>query len=208
MAENKVLGDSKRAIDLSDEIQLIDTDKLYLYHNNPKEHPAEQIDKIASSIKHYGFIQPLVIDSDNEVIIGHGRLKASRKLGLKKVPVLVKQDLTEDEIKALRLADNKIAESGWDYEALSVELETIDYAGLEVGFEEAEIKDIFNRFEVPSKDDWADQFESKNDTSSVDNTSQITFVLPNDEMEKLNNKLAEYEDKDKNMAMILWLNES
>ena len=140
-------------MNISNKIDLVETDKLIPYHNNPKEHPTEQIDKIASSIKNYGFVQPLVIDTDNEVIIGHGRLEAAKKLGLQKVSVVIKDDLNDAQIKALRIADNKVAESGWDPEALEIEFEQLgeEYTG----FDQEELEDIMADFndEVQSKED-------------------------------------------------------
>lgn len=130
------------------ESELVDVEKLVPYHNNPKEHPEEQIDKIASSIKNYGFIQPIVTDKDNEVIIGHGRLQAAKKLDLEKVPVIKKDDLTESEAKALRLADNRIAETDWEQEKLAVELEQLteaeDYEELITGFDEDEMSEYLD----------------------------------------------------------------
>jgi len=113
-------------MNISNKIELIKTEKLYPYHNNPKKHNPDQINKIASSIRNYGFVQPLVIDNENEVIIGHGRLKAAQKLELEEVPVIVKDDLTVAQIKALRIADNKVAESDWDVELLRIELDDLE----------------------------------------------------------------------------------
>jgi len=112
-------------MNISDKIILIKPEELIPYHNNPKEQSAEQIDKIASSIKNFGFVQLIVIDGENEVIIGHVRLAAAKKLGLKKVLVMVKDDLTPSQIRQLRLADNREAESSWDEELLAVELEVL-----------------------------------------------------------------------------------
>ena len=100
--------------ELHDNIDKVEPSKIIPYSNNPKSHPEEQVDKIASSIKSYGFVQPIVTDKDNEVIIGHGRLQAAKKLDLEKVPVIKHENLSESEIKALRLADNRIAESEWE----------------------------------------------------------------------------------------------
>ena len=137
-------------MDISDEIQRRKIDDLIPYMNNPKEHPPEQIDKIASSIKDYGFVQPLVIDEENEIIIGHGRLEAAKKLGLDEVPVVVKDDLNEAQVKALRIADNKVAESEWDYEALATEFDELDFEDFDLdmtGFEDDEIDDIWEDLE-------------------------------------------------------------
>ena len=127
-------------MELFDKVEKVDISKVIPYHNNPKEHPPQQVDKIASSIKHYGFTQPIVIDEDNEIIIGHGRYEASKKLGLAQIPAIRRDDLTEAEAKALRIADNKVAESEWNFEALEVEFETIDIEELETGFTPEELE--------------------------------------------------------------------
>jgi len=134
--------------DLPNKTELEEPKNLIPYSNNPKEHPEAQIDKIASSIKNYGFVQPIVVDGENEVIIGHGRLKAAKKLGLDEIPVIRHEDITDSEAKALRLADNKIAESQWEDEKLAVELEQLteadDYDELIHGFNEDEMSEYLD----------------------------------------------------------------
>lgn len=107
------------------DITYLSVDKLKPYPQNAKKHPDDQIEYIANSIREFGFKQPIVIDKNNEVIIGHGRLLASKKLGLQEVPCVIADDLTEEQIKALRLADNKTNESEWDLSFLDVELDNI-----------------------------------------------------------------------------------
>jgi len=114
-------------------------DDLIPYINNPKKHPDTQVDKIASSIKNYGFTVPVVVDGQNEIIMGHGRLQAARKLGLAEVPCIVRDDLSEAQVKALRIADNKVSESEWDIELLLLELEEIEDF---TGFALDEIQDL------------------------------------------------------------------
>lgn len=103
-------------------VVFLPVDELKPYENNAKKHPAAQVERIALSIQQFGFRQNLVIDKDNCVIIGHGRLLAAQQLGIEQVPCVRVEDLTEEQIKALRLADNKVAESDWDNELLDVEL--------------------------------------------------------------------------------------
>lgn len=97
------------------------------YKLNAKNHPESQILGIVESIKRFGFTQPIVVDKKNEIIIGHGRIEAAKKLDLKEVPVVVMDSLTEVEIKALRLIDNRIAETGWDSEMLKIDLDGINF---------------------------------------------------------------------------------
>ena len=115
---------------MKQEIILKPIDELIPYINNPKQHPADQVNKIASSIKNYGFTVPMVIDGQNEIIMGHGRLLAAKKLGMEEVPCMVRDDLTEAQVKALRIADNKVSESEWDIEILLAEIDGLeDFTG-------------------------------------------------------------------------------
>jgi DNA modification methylase len=140
---------------LIDKVKIIDIDKIYPYTNNPKEHPEEQINKIASSIKNFGFTVPIIIDEDFEIIAGHGRYKAAKKLELDKIPCIVREDLNEAQVKALRLADNKVTESEWNEELLALELEDLDLQDFDLeltGFENKEIEELFDS-ELESEED-------------------------------------------------------
>lgn len=92
------------------------------YKKNAKKHPKEQVERIANSIKEFGFTQPVIIDKDNCVVAGHGRILGAKKVGLKEVPVVKLESLTEEQIKAYRLVDNKTNESDWDFSLLDEEL--------------------------------------------------------------------------------------
>ena len=125
--------------------------ELIPYINNPRNND-DAIDAVASSIKNFGFKVPIVVDSNNEIINGHTRFKAAKKLGLETVPVIVANDLTPEQIKAFRLADNKVGEiATWDEDALAVELEelkNLDFDMSEFEFDahskyEGGIDDIF-----------------------------------------------------------------
>ena len=97
------------------------------FPKNAKVHSKKQIDLIAKSIKEFGFKQPIVIDKNNEVIIGHARLEAAKQLGLKEVPTIDASDLTDKQVRALRLADNKLAElAQWDMNLAIEELKGLD----------------------------------------------------------------------------------
>ena len=105
------------------------------YANNTKKHDETQIKNVAESIKKYGWVQPIVIDNDGTIVIGHCRALAAEKLGMEEVPCVVVSDLTEDEINALRIVDNKTNESPWDFDLLSAELPEIDLSDFEFDFE-------------------------------------------------------------------------
>ena len=112
---------------------------LIPYENNPRNND-ESVDYVAESIKQFGFNVPLVIDKDNTVVCGHTRLKAAKKLKIKTVPCVIKDDLTEEQIRAYRLADNKAGEkSTWDVELLDIELANIETIDMQLlGFDEPE----------------------------------------------------------------------
>lgn len=96
------------------------------YENNPRFND-DAVEMVANSIREFGFKNPIIVDKNNVIVAGHTRLKARKKLKLKTVPVIVANDLTEEQIKAFRLADNKVAEfSTWDMQALMAELEGIE----------------------------------------------------------------------------------
>jgi len=99
-----------------------DVSELIVYNKNTKKHPDIQIDKIVNSIKEFGFNVPIIIDSKNVVIAGHGRLIALKKMGIDKVPCVLKDNLSDDQIRAYRIADNKTAESEWIEDYLKEEL--------------------------------------------------------------------------------------
>lgn len=83
------------------------------YSKNAKKHDARQIKNVAESIKQYGFVQPVVVDKNNVIVIGHCRALAAKKLGIKEVPCVCVDDLTPEQVNALRLVDNKSNESDW-----------------------------------------------------------------------------------------------
>lgn len=95
------------------------------YKKNAKKHNKEQVEWIANSIKEFGFTQPVIVDKNNEVVAGHGRILGAKKAGLKSVPTVCLEELTEEQIKAYRLVDNKLNESEWDYSLLDEELENL-----------------------------------------------------------------------------------
>lgn len=138
----------------------IDINKLKPYKNNPRKND-EAVEYVANSIKEFGFKVPIIVDKDYEIIAGHTRLKAAQQLGLKEVPIIIADDLTEEQVKAFRLADNKASEiAEWDFNLLDNELSNIlDIDMSNFGFdmfeeEEQEIErtdlsdKIFEKYEI------------------------------------------------------------
>ena len=137
------------------EITLKNPANLIPYVNNAKLHSAEQVTLIASSIKEFGFNNPVLIDGDNGIIAGHGRTQAALKLGLSEVPTIDLSHLSEQQKKAYILADNRLGElgGGWDEELLKIELE--DLGEFDIGFEDFE-------FEIEDETDYSHLFEPDN----------------------------------------------
>lgn len=104
--------------------QNISIDKIYPYERNAKKHPKKQVEQVANSIKEFGFNQPIVVDKNNIIIVGHGRYAAAKMLGMTEVPV-VKVDLSPKKANAYRLADNKLNESDWDMKLVIEELKEL-----------------------------------------------------------------------------------
>lgn len=126
--------------------------ELTPYAQNTKKHDQKQIDNVANSIKRFGWQQPIVIDEQGVVVIGHCRLLAAKKLGLKEVPVTVASGLTDEEIRELRIADNKTNESPWDMVSLENELADLDFDGFDFGFDIHKEEEVVED-EAPEVDD-------------------------------------------------------
>ena len=104
------------------EVKSLKLDSITPYGKNAKKHDKRQINNVAYSIKQYGFVQPIVVDRDGVIVIGHCRALAAKKLGMEEVPCVCVDDLTPEQVNALRLVDNKSNESDWDFDLLKVEL--------------------------------------------------------------------------------------
>ena len=129
------------------EMKMVSTSKLIPYVNNARTHSQEQINKLRGSLREFGFINPVIIDSDFNVIAGHGRLMAAKEEGIEEVPCVLVDYLTEAQKKAYILADNRYAQdAGWDEELLRLEIESLEGMDFDVsltGFNEDEIADLF-----------------------------------------------------------------
>ena len=145
-------------------------DKLIPYINNSRTHSDEQVAQIAASIKEFGWTNPILVDGENGIIAGHGRLMAARKLGFIEVPTIELKDLTETQRKAYIIADNRLAlNAGWDNEMLTIELNDLlaDGFALEMlGFDPAEMQNLIDGgpdFEPATEDEQGklDQLDPK-----------------------------------------------
>ena len=125
------------------------------YENNPR-HNESAIEAVAKSIQEFGFKNPIILDKHNVIIAGHTRLKAAEKLGLKEVPCIIADDLTDKQAKAFRLADNKVGElAEWDFVKLSAEIEGLPaFSAEEFGFDMREIDAALNKGKEAVEDDY------------------------------------------------------
>ena len=113
------------------EVKSLKLDSITPYGKNAKKHDKRQINNVAESIKQYGFVQPIVVDRDGVIVIGHCRALAAKKLGMEEVPCVCVDDLTPEQVNALRLVDNKSNESDWDFDLLAVELPGLDLSAFD-----------------------------------------------------------------------------
>lgn len=129
------------------EMQLISVAQLIPYQNNARTHSKEQINKLRASIREFGFVNPVIIDREYNVIAGHGRIAAAREEGITEVPCVFVDHLTEAQKKAYILADNRMAlDAGWDEDMLRVELEALEEMGYDLGltgFDDKELAALF-----------------------------------------------------------------
>lgn len=129
--------------------QLMPIEDVLPYEGNAKVHDEAQVAKIATSIEQFGWDQPIVVDKDGVIIKGHGRRLAAIKLGLREVPVLVRSDLTPAQVKAARIADNRVALGGIDQDILKQELSElfsdtdVGFSASDLGFDDVEIESLF-----------------------------------------------------------------
>lgn len=162
------------------------TAELKPYDKNAKRHDKKQIANVAESIKQFGFVQPIVLDKDNNVIIGHCRLEAAKKLHLDEVPCVMADDLTDEQVKKLRLLDNKLNESDWDIDLIAEEIAVLDFDGFDVDF------DIDTEYE---DEDYSDEFSLKDgDREPIQN---MTFTFSDDEAEIIKKAITEMKKTEK-----------
>lgn len=140
------------------EMNLVDINKLIPYVNNARTHSPEQINKLRASLREFGFVNPVIIDKDFNIIAGHGRVEAAKAEGIKEVPCVLVDYLTEAQKKAYILADNRMAmDAGWDEEMLKVELEALNAEAFDLsltGFDDKELTDLFKTETEVEDDDY------------------------------------------------------
>ena len=162
--------------------EIINIEEIKPYKKNQKKHPKEQIEKLKKSISKYGFNTPVIIDKDNVIIAGHGRLIAAKELNLKEISCVRKTDLTEEQVKAYRIMDNKSAESDWDLDLLQEELislKELDFDLELTGFDEIETKELLEEEKEIEEDDF--------DTESAYNKAKESTKVKQGDIYQLGN---------------------
>ncbi len=158
----------------TERLEKVNIDRLVPYARNARTHSKEQILQLRASFREFGFVNPVIVDKDLNIIAGHGRVLAAKEEGITEVPCVFAEHLTEAQKRAYIIADNRLAmNAGWDAEMLSVELAELqgaDFAVSLLGFDEAELNKLLDGAENV-KDDHFDL------TSALE---QATFVLPGD----------------------------
>lgn len=152
------------------EIKNVKITKLKGYHQNNKKHPQEQIDELKKSLTAYGFIQPIVVDKQNVVIIGHGRLEAAKQLAYTEVPAVQLENLTEEQVRRLRLLDNRLSDLGeYDIDNIMFELDDLDDPELNALF-----KDLIPDEELPEEEEGSGDHDDKPEKTLEDLVIVVT----------------------------------
>lgn len=124
------------------QVQYLSIDSVKPYEKNPRKND-DAVQSVVDSIREYGFRVPILIDSNHTVIAGHTRLKAAKVLGMEEIPCILASDMTAEQVRAFRIADNRLSEiASWNYDLLAQELEGLDFGCLNLDFPELEVPDF------------------------------------------------------------------
>lgn len=180
------------------EVKSVSIDKIKPYENNPRDNEAG-VDAVANSIDEFGWQQPIVVDKNNVIIVGHTRYLAAKKLGLKEVPVKVATGLTPEQVKAYRLADNKTGElTDWDMGLLDGELDDI------LGIDMTDFGFDFGSDELP--DDFFENSPTPNDEKQQYlRWSNEQVLLDEKDIELLDEALAEFKGDERSKSFVKFL---
>lgn len=164
------------------QVKTIAVSALKPYPRNARTHTKKQIRQIAESIKRFGWTNPVLVDSERQIVAGHGRVAAAKRLGLEQVPTICLEDLTEDEVRAYVIADNRLAElAGWDRETLALELQglaelELDFDVTITGFETPEIDLMIGEIEAAEDEDPLDEVPEVEDGPAVTRQGDIWLI--------------------------------
>ncbi len=163
-------------------IEIVDITWLKEYEANAKKHPEEQVEALSKSLAKFGWTSPIIVWKDGTIIAGHGRRKAALKLGMKRVPVIVRRDLSKTQADALRLADNRVVSTDYDQAAIQIELQRLadaldgSFDMSDLGFSDKELD--FSLSELGDIDDslFVDDISSAVETQKTENTAKVAAV--------------------------------
>jgi len=191
-------------------IQMVPVDELIPYVRNPKKHPEGQINKIANLIKEMGFKGAILVDKNKEIITGHGRLLAAQKLGIKEVPVIIDKTLSPEQVKALRIADNKVAEDAeWIDEFLKTEIMQLDLENYNLGLTGLDFDELELLLAVTGDEAGKEEGgEKERDNELKINPKSFAELAPTKkEMDQLNGKkiIIEFSGGKDSLAAALWV---
>ena len=183
---------SKYNVAMAQKIELWNLERLIPYEKNAREHSTEQVAQIAASISEFGFLNPILVDSNDGIVAGHGRLSAAKELALDVVPVVVLDHLTENQKKAYVLVDNKLAENAtWNEDLLAEEIIKLNLQDFDLnilGWTDEELKSL-------QEDGWATDIEDviKNDEEHLDAIqAKITVLLDEENKEAVLNEINKF----------------
>jgi len=172
-------------------IKRVATVDLIPYANNSRVHSDEQVLQIAASIKEFGFLNPIIIDGDNGIIAGHGRVMAANKLGIKELPCVDASHLSEAQKKAYVIADNKLAlNAEWDFDLLKIEIESLqedDFKLDLLGFDVDELNGILGFDDIAEEDE--EESEQDYEDKYKEQYGVIIMCKSAEEQEKIFNKM-------------------
>lgn len=163
-------------------IEIVDIGWLKEYEANAKKHPPEQIESLAKSIQKFGWTSPIIVWKDGTIIAGHGRRQGALKLGLKKVPVIVRRDLTKAQADALRLADNRVVSTDYDMGAIQDELQRLSdeldgtFELTDLGFTEKELDFSLAELGEMSEDLFVSDISGAVETQKEENKAKVEAV--------------------------------
>jgi len=183
---------NKYSVTMAQKIELWNLDRLKPYEKNAREHSEQQVAQIAASIVEFGFLNPILVDSNDGIVAGHGRLSAAKELALEVVPVVVLDHLSENQKKAYILVDNKLAENAtWNEDLLAEEIIKLNLQDFDLnilGWSDEELKSL-------QEDGWATDIEEviKNDDEHLDAIqAKFTVLLDEENKDKVIKNLNEY----------------
>ena len=185
-------------------IENVKAEKLIPYEFNNKIHDETQVNRIANSIREFWFLQPLVIDQNNIIIVWHWRFEASQKLWMKELPCVRVENLTDEQIKKFRILDNKLNESAWNEDNLKVEIQELK--NFNIWELEISVEDLFPDLEIVWPDWFGDWFSLPD--GDKDKFGQMKFILAEEQKELIEEAIKQVKETDLYKSQMNYWNEN